>query len=142
MSAVLLFTGSCLVAFIAYASICTRETAHGSRFFAVTLRLRLDRAIESTVVAIKNRIAYISKYIITLSWYYSLHAFLKIILHFLASVYTIVERWLHHNRSKARRIRIEHKQSSYLTAVADHKVKTALSESEKKKRKDKALSGK
>lgn len=142
MSAVLLFTGSCLVAFIAYAIVTGLEAARGSRFFATRIRTWLDHALEALVTAFKRKVTYVGKYIITLSWYYSLHAFLKLVLQFLASVYHIVERILHHNRSKARRIRIERKQSSHLTEIADHKTKTALSDSEKKKRKDKALSGK
>lgn len=142
MTAVLLFTGSCLVAFVAYASLTGREIARGSRFFAVGIRGVLDLVLETLVASLARRITYIGKYIITLSWYYSLHAFLKLILQFLASVYHIVERLLHHNRSKARRIRIERKQSSHLTLIADHQVKTALTDSEKKKRKDKALAGK
>jgi len=142
MSAVLLFTGSCLVAFIAYAILSGQEAHRGSRFFAAGIRDALDHAIESLVALCARKLTYVGKYIITLSWYYSLHAFLKLILQFLASIYHIVEKLLHHNRSKARRIRIERKQSSHLTEIADHKEKTALSDSEKKKRKDKALLGK
>ena len=142
MSAVLLFTGLCLVAFIANAILSGREKTRGSRYLAAGIRGALDNGIESLVATLAHTLTYVGKYIITLSWYYSLHAFLKLILQFLASVYHIVEKLLHHNRSKARRIRIERKQSSHLTEIADHKEKTALSDSEKKKRKDKALSGK
>ena len=142
MSAVLLFTGVSLVAFVVFASVSGREVTRGSRFFAVGFRNWLDRTIESLVSAFGRAMTYVGKYIITLSWYYSLHAFLKFVLQFLASVYHIVERLLHHNRSKARRIRIERKQSSHLTEIADHKAQTALTSNEKQKRKDKALLGK
>lgn len=139
---VLLFTAVCLVAFTVYAVISGKERDRGSRFFAANLRASIDNLIESVVSSVNKKVTYVGKYIITLSWYYSLHAFLKVILQFLAAIYSIVERVLHRNRSKARRIRIERKQSSHLTEIADHKEKTALTDSEKKKRKDKALSGK
>ena len=130
------------MAFIAHAILSAQEAHRGSRFFATGIRRALDHAIESLIAWCTRKLTYVGKYIITLSWYYSMHAFLKLILQFLASVYYIVEKLLHHNRSKARRIRIERKQSSHLTEIADHKEKTALSDSEKKKRKDKALLGK
>ena len=94
-------------------------------------------------VQLEKKAIYIGRYIITLSWYYSLHAFLKLILHFLAGVYTVIEAILHRNRDRARVIRTERKRAlnSHLTVLAEHKIETKLTDSQKKKRKDAALRG-
>ena len=87
---------------------------------------------------------YIGRYIITLSWYYSLHTFLKLVLQFITGVYNVVEAILHSNRDKARKIRTERKVAlrSHLTLLAEHKLETKLTPAQKHKRNAKALSGK
>jgi hypothetical protein len=81
---------------------------------------------------------------ITLSWYYSLHTFLRLSLQFIAGIYNFIEAILHRNRDKARQIRRERKQAerSHLTVLAEHKVETELTPHQKAKRKEKALNGK
>lgn len=143
MLSALTFAAVTFVLFLVLGRLFTLEMRRGQRFFATGVRNALDDLI-TTVSARGNRAyTYIARYVITLSWYYSLHALLKVILHFLAGTYTAVEALLHHNRKRARKIRIERKRErSHLSVIADHKADTALSPSEKAKRKEKALSGK
>ncbi len=130
--------------FVLYASVCVVETNRGKRFYGTYIRRAADNGLDALRLAIERRVIYIGRYIITLSWYYSLHAFLKLVLQFLAGVYTVVEAVLHRNRIKVRRIRTERKQvnKSHLSVLADHKVQTELTPLQKEKRKAKALAGK
>lgn len=120
------------------------ETRAGKRFVMPSVRFALDNAIVAFADAIHRFFVYVTKYVITLSWYYSLHAFLQVILKFLASIYYVVENITHRNRDKARKIRQERKQSSrtHLEVLVDHKDETKLTEQQKKKLKDKAINQK
>ena len=143
MIAALVFAAASLVLFLTAARIFALEQHRGRRMFAASVRTLLDVQLQTWSVAINRRVTYISRYIITLSWYYSLHAFLKVLLQSVAGVYYFIEKILHRNRDRARMIRIEQKKvNSHLSQIAEHKAKTALSPAEKIKRKDKALSGK
>jgi hypothetical protein len=143
MSSALTFAVVNLVAFVVVARIFTLEARRGRRFVATGIRNAADDGIDVVVRRVSRMYTYVARYIITLSWYYSLHAFLKVILRFLAGTYTAVETLLHNNRTRARKIRIERKrEQSHLSLIADHKAETALTPVEKAKRKEKALSGK
>ncbi len=143
MSVAFIVFFSSLVAFVAYARLCTLEMRRGHRYFLAPLRRALDSVFTAVAVGMKRQVVYIGRYVITLSWYYSLHTFLKLILRFLAGIYTMVETLLHHNRKRARVIRSERKlaSESHLTALVDHKSETQLTEGQKQKRKDAALRG-
>jgi hypothetical protein len=132
------------VFFILYARLCIVETNRGKRFFAPYIRRVADNAMDALLRSIERRAVYVGRYIITLSWYYSLHTFLRLTLQFLASIYYALEKLLHSNRDKARMIRRERKQAerSHLTVLAEHKVETELTPHQKEKRKAKALAGK
>jgi hypothetical protein len=134
---------SSLVLFIVCARLFTMEKRSNQRFFAGGIRSELDIRLTQWGRGIDRNIVYLSRYIITLSWYYSLHTLLKLALRFLASVYTVVEALLHFNRTRARIIRTEHKrrEPSHLAILADHKAETQLTASQKQKRKDAALRG-
>jgi hypothetical protein len=132
------------VFFILYARICVVETNRGKRFFASYIRRALDNALEALGRSIERKVVYVGRYIITLSWYYSLHTFLRLTLQGLAGMYYALEKILHSNRDKARQIRRERKQAerSHLTVLAEHKIETELTPHQKEKRKAKALAGK
>lgn len=144
MTTALLVMTISTVFFTVYARMCVMETNRGKRFFASYMRRAIDNGLDSLVGTLERKIVYVGRYIITLSWYYSLHAFLRLTLQFLASIYTAVEKILHRNRDKARMIRRERKQAerSHLTVLAEHKIETELTPHQKEKRKAKALSGK
>ena len=130
--------------FVAYAWLSAMEMARGKRFFLVLPRRALDASLVSVVVTLERKLVYVGRYMITLSWYYSLHTFLRLSLQFIAGIYTFIEAIFHRNRDKARVIRRERKQAerSHLTLLAEHKVETKLTPNQKAKRNAKALSGK
>ena len=144
MNTVLLIMVISTVFFIIYARLCVVETNRGRRLWLPTLRGVFDNGLSTLSSRIHKQLIYIGRYMITLSWYYSLHAFLRVVLKFIAGVYTVVEAILHSNRDKARKIRTLRKREerSHLSVLAEHKIDTTLTASQKEKRKAKALSGK
>ncbi len=143
MTSILTFAAFNFIILIIVARVFMLEARRGKRFFASGVRASIDDGIDSVSSRCVRFYTYIGRYVITLSWYYSLHALLKIVLKFLASAYTVVETLLHRNRKRARKIRIERKrEQSHLSLIADHKAKTTLTPAERAKRKEKALSGK
>jgi hypothetical protein len=132
------------VFFILYAWICAIEARRGKRLFFALPRRAFDSVLMSLGESLHRKSIYIGRYMITLSWYYSLHTFLRLSLQFIAGIYNFIEAILHRNRDKARQIRKERKQAekSHLTVLAEHKVKTELTPNQKAKRRAKALSGK
>ncbi len=144
MTTALLVMISATVFFILYAWICAIEARRGKRLFLSMPRRAIDAALTTLGETLRRKLVYIGRYMITLSWYYSLHTFLRLTLQFIAGIYTILEAVLHRNRDKARMIRKERKQAerSHLTVLAEHKADTELTPHQKAKRKAKALSGK
>ena len=143
MSVALIIAGASFVLLIVFSWLFSRELIAGKRFVLPTVRFALDNALLALAAALHRFFIYITKYVITLSWYYSLHAFLGVVLKFIAGIYYVIENMTHRNRDKARKIRQERKQSSrtHLELLVDHKDDTQLSESQKKKIKDKAMKG-
>jgi hypothetical protein len=140
----LIIASASFILLVIMSKLFTLETRAGKRYFLPTVRFALDNAIVTFVDAIHRFFVYVTKYVITLSWYYSLHAFLQVTLKFLAGIYYLVENITHRNRDKARKIRQERKQSSrtHLEVLVDHKDETKLTEQQKKKLKDKAINQK
>jgi hypothetical protein len=140
----LTIAGACAVLLICFGWLFSRERRAGKRFFLSSVRFALDNALTALSDMAHRFFVYVTKYVITLSWYYSLHAFLGVTLKFLASIYYLVENITHRNRDKARKIRQERKRSSrtHLEVLVDHKDETKLTETQKKKIKDKAINAK
>jgi hypothetical protein len=132
-----------VLVFGGYLYLCEREAVAGHRFFLASLRSRLDSGLTKVTNAVERFIRYVVRYIITLSWYYSLHAFLKVTMKSLAGAYHVLESMLIRNRDRARALRKERKQASvnHLTHIADHKAETKLSPAAERKLKDKAMRG-
>lgn len=125
--------------------VTSLEERAGHRFLLTNFRKRLDSVVVYCATLTQRLFVYITRYVITLSWYYSLHAFLRLLLKFLAGVYYMVEKLLHSNRDRARKIRQERKRggvSSHLEQLTDHKDDTKLTEAQKKRLKEKSLAGK
>jgi hypothetical protein len=144
MSLALTIAGASFILLIIFGWLFSREKRAGKRFFLASVRQALDGFITACVGSVHKFLVYIIKYVITLSWYYSLHAFLGVVLKFLAGIYYFVENITHRNRDKARKIRQERKQStrSHLDVLVDHKDDTKLTEQQKKKMRDKAINQK
>lgn len=124
--------------FVLLASLVATEERYGRRLLVSSLRNQLDIVILRTTSFMSGVWHHFVRRVVTLSWYYSLHAFLKICLRFLASLYEAVEHLFINNRNKARQLRRERRQT-HLTALQDHQTETTLSEAEKKRIKAKAL---
>ncbi len=132
-----------LVVFGLYLYLCEVEARRGKRLVLPQLRARLDHIVSRVFLSIERGVRYVLRYVITLSWYYSLHAFLQLALRSIAGVYHMLEAVLIRNRDRARALRKERRaaSTSHLTQIADHQAKTKLSPKEEQKRKDKALKG-
>jgi len=116
------------------------------RLFLTQKRLLLDMEIMKFMAFVRHKTIFFGRYIIALSWYYSLHTLLKLVLRFLAGLYFGVEKILQRNRLRAKALRREKHQSvqvdSHLIQIAEHQLETALTEKEKTKIKNRALAGK
>lgn len=137
---ILVVTAILITVFFSYSLLIVVEEKRGNRLALTGLRTWCDRMI----LRLGNYTRYIDRFVvrrsIILSWYYSLHAILKALLQVLAGLYFAIEQIFIRNRNKARRLR-RTEQTSHLTVLSEHQKVTALSESEKKKRKEKALKG-
>lgn len=130
----------CLFLFFVHAVVCVVESRRGRRLYASSARATLDNGLLRISGWLSKKITYISRYIITLSWYYSLHALLVVVLRFIAGTYHAVEAVVLRNRDRAKEIRREHRRS-HLTDIAEHKEATKLSPKESASRKKQALDG-
>lgn len=137
-----LYAGVLLVLFGGYLSLVAEERS-GKRFFLSQFRDKADIAISRMVSWCEGIIRYVIRYVITLSWYYSLHAFLQVLMKSLAGAYHVLESILIRNRDRARALRKERRTATknHLTHIADHKAETKFSPAEERRRKDKALKG-
>jgi len=142
----LLITITSSTLFVLFVWLFTFETKVGHRVFLSRGRSDFDVWLTNLVTAIHNKIVFLGKYIITLSWYYSLHTLLMLVLRFLAKLYFSVEKLLHRNRLRAKAIRSERRKSvnkdSHLTQIAEHQAETGLTATQKTRRKKRALEGK
>jgi len=131
-----------ILAFGGYLYLCEREARAGKRFFLALPRRAFDAVIDRCTSAVERAVRYVVRYIITLSWYYSLHAFLKLMLKSIAGLYHAIEAVLIRNRDRARALRKERRaETSHLAEIAEHKASVKLSPAEERKRKEKALRG-
>jgi hypothetical protein len=128
-----------------------REIERRERLWGVRIRALADRGVTALQYYVAATWHYIDRHVIRLSWYYSLHSFLQLILRVVVSVYDYLESWFHHNRQRARALRKERRQKRriatradvpgdpHLREIAEHKAETALSEKQKQKLKTKKL---
>ena len=134
------------ILFVIFGLVFSYEQKVGKRVFLDLVRTGLDNVLLKLGAKTQRFFVYLGRYIITLSWYYSLHTFLKFFLKALAKLYFSVETLLQRNRVRAKKIRSERRQSTngdtHLSQIANHKAETALTEAEKNKRKKLALEGK
>lgn len=133
-----------IVAFSVYAILVSIEKRKGRRILFISLRNFFDVILVRLYNFIKFWLNYIGRHIIKLSWYYSIHRFLQLIMTILVRVYDHLEVVFMRNRDRARVIKIERKKlrkDSHLQQVADHKEATSLTKSEKHELLAKKLEG-
>lgn len=136
-----IITGVSFLLFVIHAVVCKLEAQRGYRLYGTSIRRSFDIVCERWYEYIAKKMIYLGRYIITLSWYYSLHTLLVVVMRFIASIYNAIEVIVLRNRDRAKKIRSERRRS-HLTDIADHRVATALSPKEKAARKKNALEGK
>ncbi|MCA9365491.1 hypothetical protein KC723_01225 [Candidatus Kaiserbacteria bacterium] len=129
-------SGSLFILFLAFFSW---EEKRGKRMFASGFRTYLDKIVVWVADKCIGAYQYMIRHIIQLSWYYSLHAFLKTCLMFTATIYHAIESLLRQNRQKAKLIRAERRKDSILGQIADHKESIQLTDQEKAKLKAKSI---
>ncbi len=116
--------------------IVSWEERKGSRFLLSRLRNYLDSIIDKVTDFLVTKLTYLGRHIIKLSWYYGIHKALRLILTALVKFYDLLEDIFIRNRDRARTIKIEkrsmNQSQGHLSQVAEHKVSTALTESQKK----------
>jgi len=146
-----LVLGALVVCWCLWSYVVGLEVARGERLLLGQFRARLDRGVERLLMAGQTVIHYLDRHVIRLSWYYSLHSFLKAALRVVVSLYDYLERRFHSNRMRARAIRAERRAlkrgkdpvpvtvDPHLASIAEHKVEVALTEKQKQKLKTKKL---
>ncbi len=126
----------CITIFCLYALLVSLEKRRGKRILLSSLRGFFDLVLVKISTFIRYWLNYIGRHIIKLSWYYSIHRFLQLVMTILVKAYDQLEVLFMRNRDRARVIKVERKklkQGNHLEQVADHKEAVSLSEAEKKK---------
>jgi hypothetical protein len=128
--------------FSVYAIFVTLEQRRGKRFLLGGVREKLDNAVLIIYSFAARWLNYLGRHIIQLSWYYSIHRFLRMILTALVKSYDRLELIFLNNKARARVLKMEKKNlqgGGHLQQVSDHKAQTSLTASQKKKLKAKKL---
>ena len=123
-----------IILFSLYAVLVSVEKRKGKRVLLVRLRGFFDAVLVSVFDFVRFWLNYIGRHIIKLSWYYSIHRFLRFVMTVLVKTYDRLEIIFMQNRDRARVIKIERKkmkQESHLQQVAKHKEDVSLTEKEK-----------
>lgn len=134
--------GTSLFLFVSWSFLTGRERVAGRRLFLARFRGWLDAVaarVERSVALVAD---YIGRRVIKFTWYYSLHSFFRGLRALLERLYYYVEhrmRLHHHQARAARSANNSPSTSSHLSEMAEHKQATALTEAEKKKRKEDSL---
>lgn len=121
--------------FIVLAIFLSVEKKLKKRVLFSGLRNWLDKVVDKIFSTIGFYIRYLYRYIIKLSWYYSLHKFLRLTLTLLVKAYDWLEGVFINNRQRAKIIKKEKKklkEDGSFSAIAKHKKETSFSEAEKK----------
>lgn len=124
--------------------VTQQERRRGRRFFAVGVRSRLDIFMERSEKKTVSSFDHFMRYIVQLSWYYSIHSVLRTILRGLVAVYTYFEDAFERNRLRAKELRAEKRQLNelnHLRQMAAHRADTALTPKEQQKLRRETLEG-
>jgi hypothetical protein len=130
--------------FLVLTLLVHKERRRGRRFFAVKFRNWLDGRVSTGSQLLFRGWEHFNKYIVQLSWYYSIHSVLKTILKMLVTFYTYFENIFENNRKRTKQLRAEKRELNefnHLQQMTDHRKETALTASQQKKLKDKNLKG-
>lgn len=141
LGAVVFFSST--IAFALYALLVTAEQKNARRFVGGRFRDRLDNRLDTLGHQFENHWKHVSKYVLQLGWYYSVHKVLRTILGSLVFVYSVIERIFEQNRLRTKELRKEFRRQlhrkNHLTKIAEHKEEHALSVSEQEALKTRKL---
>jgi hypothetical protein len=130
--------------FIVYAVLARQELVRGQRLFFENARTTLDVWLQRSSHVISDRVRRIVRHTIKLSWYYSIHKALRVLLLGIVAVYDKLELLFINNRERAKVLRagrLALGEKNHLTEISEHKASTALSPKEKKKLRARKLAG-
>ena len=130
--------------FIALLAAVQAERKRGKRFLLKGLRGWLDRHIGTIGLKISQSWNHFMKYIVQLSWYYTIHSFLQTVLKAVVAFYEQIEYKFETNRRRTRQLRAEKNQianGGHFAEISQHKKDTALTPAQQRKLKDKQLKG-
>jgi hypothetical protein len=125
--------GVSLVLFSLYAFLVAVEHRNARRLFGGHVREVLDERILRLEDRTTKRWKHLSKFVVQLGWYYSIHSLLATVMRVLVSVYDRIEHVFEKNRTRTKQLRKElkkHMRESHLSKIADHKEAVSLSKEE------------
>ncbi len=134
-----------LITFTVLAVVTQYERRRGRRLFASQVRKWSDGVVDTVSRVLVKSFNHFTRYIIQLSWYYSIHSVLRTLLRGTITVYAYFENLFERNRARAKRLRAEKRQLSeynHLQQMANHRVETALTPTQQQKLKHRKLEGK
>ncbi len=141
IAAIVFFSSA--VAFVGYALLVTLEEKNARRFIGGHFRGQLDEKLQYVGHQFENHWKHVSRYVLQLGWYYSVHRVLRTVLNSLVFVYTFFEGMFEQNRVRTKELRKEFKRQlhrkSHLTEIAEHREETALTEAEQEALKTRKL---
>lgn len=130
------------ILFFVIALVVQVEERTARRFIGGQFRDKIDVRLGQLIHRFDTHWKHLSKYILQLGWYYSIHSLLRTVLTILVSVYDRIERIFEHNRSRTKQLRKELKrqlEKTHLTHIAEHKAKVSLSKEEQERLKTEKL---
>lgn len=133
-----------IVFFAVLVTLTQQERRRGRRFFAAGIRSSLDILVTRSEQRLVRSSDHFMRYIVQLSWYYSIHSVLRTFLRGLVAMYTYFENVFERNRQRTKELRAEKRQLNelnHLRQMADHKADTALTPAEQQKLRKKTLEG-
>ena len=128
--------GVSVLVFCALVFLFHMERRRGNRLFAVSLREKIDALVNDAGAFLQRQWRHLVRYVLQLSWYYSLHSLLKNLLKLLVAVYTFFEQLFEKNRKRTRALRAEKKElhaSNHLRQMSEHQEETALTATQKRR---------
>lgn len=135
-----IFGGTTLL-FIVLVWVMAREQARGERLVLVRLRGGLDTVLRRVAQTLRRGYTVVGQFFLQLWWRYIVDQVLRRLLLAMSHTYDRMVSYFEYNRRQAKVIRKHRKQwqrSSHLTALAEHKSDTALSEQEQAHRRRQA----
>jgi hypothetical protein len=126
--------GGSIALFLLYATVVAMEQRNARRLFGGRFRDSLDVKIVALEAKVARQWKHVTKFLVRLGWYYSIHSLLATLMRALVSVYTRIEHIFEKNRTRTKELRKEfkkHLRESHLTKMADHKEATSLSREDK-----------